>query len=172
LTTFLLIGFAGLVLLGISVLLGDLLDGVFDALPGDVFSTAVIGGFTSAFGFGAAIAQNLGAPLLLAIAVGVVAGVGFAWFAAWLTRLIRGGGSDATPAASDALGRDATVLTAIPDGGFGVVRVVIGGHVARYNARADRPVEVGTEVYVSAVLSPTAVTVARVEPDLELPSAS
>jgi len=170
-TTFLVIGIAGLVLLGVAVLLGDLMDGVFNALPGDIFSTAVIGGFVSAFGFGAAIAANLAAPTILTIGVGVVAGVGFAWFAAWLTRLIRGGGSGDTPAAEDALGRDATVLVAIPDGGFGVVRVAIGGHVVRYNARADQPVEVGSAVYVSAVLSPTAVTVTPVGPIIEPPSA-
>ena len=52
-TTFLVIGVIGLALLGISLVLGDLLDGVFDALAGDVFSSAVIGGFVSAFGFGA-----------------------------------------------------------------------------------------------------------------------
>lgn len=168
-TTFLLIGIAGLILLGISLLLGDLLDGAFDALPGDVFSTAVIAGFVSAFGFGAAIAQALGAPLLPSIGVGVLAGAGFGWFAAWLTRLVRGGSSGESAGSDDALGREATVLTDIPADGFGVVRVSVDGHVLRLNARADQPVEVGTPVHVTGVLSPTAVTVAPVWPALELP---
>ncbi len=168
-TTFLVIGGVGLALLAVSLLLGDLFDGVLDALAGDVFSSAVIGGFVAAFGFGGAIAVGAGAPLVLTVGVGVVAGVGFGWFAAWLTRLVRGGGSDATPAPDDAVGRDATVVTGIPADGFGIVRVGIGGHTVRYNARADRPIEVGTPVQVTGVLSPTAVTVAPVGFELDLP---
>lgn len=170
-TTFLVIGLAGLVLLGISLVLGDLLDGVLDALAGDVFSSAVIGGFVAALGFGAAIAQSAGAPLLVAIPIGVVAGVAFGWFAAWLTRLVRGGASDDLPAAEDVVGRNADVITDIPADGFGVIRVQLGGHVLRYNARADAPVPVGTAVHVTRVLSPTAVSVAPVWADLELPPA-
>lgn len=169
-TTFLVIGVVGLVLLGVSLLLGDLFDGVLDALAGDVFSSAVIGGFVAAFGFGGAIASGAGAPLVLTLGVGVVAGVAFGWFAAWLTRLVRGGGSDAAPAPDDAVGRDATVVTDIPAGGFGIVRVGVGGHTVRFNARAERPVAVGTQVQVTGVLSPTAVTVAPIWPDLDLPA--
>jgi hypothetical protein len=43
--------------------------------------------------------------------------------------------------------------------GFGSVSVVVGGHTVRLNARADAPLEAGTEVHVTGVLSPTAVTV-------------
>lgn len=69
---FLIIGLAGLALLGVSLLVGDLLDGVGDVLPGDVFSTAVVGGFVSAFGFGAAIAERLALALPVTIGVGIV----------------------------------------------------------------------------------------------------
>ena len=170
-TTFLVIGLIGLVLLGISLVLGDLFDGIFDALAGDVFSSAVVAGFVAAFGFGGGIAQAAGGPLLLAVPVGIVAGVGFGWFAAWLTRLLRDGGSDGTPATGDALGRDGTVTSDIPGDGFGTVRVLLGGHVVRLNARADRPVAAGTEVHVTSILSPTAVTVAPVWDELEPPPA-
>lgn len=165
-TLFLVLGVVGLVLLGVSLVVGDVFDGVFDALPGDVFSSAVIGGFVSAFGFGAALSEGLEAPRWLAVAVGAVVGAGFAWFASWLTRLVRGGGSDATVTTEDAVGRDAKVVTSIPEGGFGVVRVVVGGHSLQLNARADRAVEPGTEVYVTGVLSPTAVAVAPVHTEL------
>lgn len=171
-TPFLIIGIAGLVLLGVSLLLGDLFDGILDALAGDVFSSAVIGGFVAALGFGGAIAHGLGAPLLVSIPVGIVAGVGFGWFAAWLTRLVRGGGTAETPIADDAIGREAIVVTDIPADGFGVVRCDLGGHVARYNARADAPIAAGAAVHVTGVISPTAVTVAPVWPDLELPPIS
>ncbi len=165
-TIFLVLGVVGLVLLALSLLLGDLFGGALDALSGDVFSSAAIGGFVSALGFGAALSESLGASLWVAVIVGVAVGLGFGWFASWLTRLVRGGGSDATVSTDDAVGRDAKVLTAIPEGGFGVVRVQVGGHSLQLNARAERAVEVGTEVYVTAVLSPTAVAVAPVREEL------
>lgn len=170
LATFLVIGLVGLVLLAVSLLLGDLFDGIFDALAGDVFSSAVLGGFVSAFGFGAALAQGAGASVLIALPVGTAAGVGFGWFAWWLTRLVRGGGSDATPEASDALGREGVILTAIPEDGFGTVRVLLGGHVVRLNARAQRALESGTDVHVTSILSATAVTVAPVWDELPPPT--
>jgi hypothetical protein len=89
-----------------------------------------------------------------------VAGVVVGWFAAWLTRLLRDGSSDATPVPEDTLGREDTVLTDIPADGFGTVRVLLGGHVVRLNARAEQPVPAGTGIHVTAVLSPTAVSVA------------
>lgn len=165
-TLFLVLGVVGLALLAVSLVVGDLFDGVLDAVPGDVFSSAVIGGFVSAFGFGTALSQGLGAPLGLAVPLGVAVGLLFAWFASWLTRLVRGGGSDATVTTADTVGRDAKVVTGIPEGGFGVVRVQVGGHSLQLNARAEQPVEVGTEVYVTGVLSSTAVAVAPVRDEL------
>ena len=161
-TTFIIIGLVGLVLLGISLVLGDFLDGVFDALAGDVFSSAVLGGFISAFGFGAAIVQGAGGPALVALPVGAVAGVGFAWFAAWLTGLLKDGASDATLTTDDAVGREGKVLSTIPADGLGTVRILVGGHVLQLNARAEQPLEAGTAVHVTSVLSPTAVTVAPI----------
>ncbi|MBC9733128.1 hypothetical protein [Nocardioides marmotae] len=159
-TAFLIIGLVGAFLLLLSLVLGDVLDGALDALAGDAFSTAVIGAFVAATGFGGAAAQALGAPAALSLPVGLAAGALFAWIAGSLTRLVRGGGTDATPTGEDALGRDGRVVTTIPDGGFGVVDVLVGGHVLRFNARADRPLDQGVRVHVTSVLSPTAVTVA------------
>lgn len=171
-TTFLVIGVLGLLLLGISLVLGDLLDGVFDALTGDIFSSAVIGGFISAFGFGAAAVQGAGGPSLLGILVGLGAGGLAAWFTVWLTRLVKDGGSDATLTPDDALGRSGRVIGAIPAEGFGSVRVIIGGHTVQLNARSHEPIAPGTEIHVTEVLSPTAVQVAPVWnalPDPDVP---
>jgi membrane protein implicated in regulation of membrane protease activity len=161
-TVFVVIGVCGLVLLGVSLLLGDLLDGVGDVLPSDLFSTEVIGAFVAALGFGGAIADAAGAPSGISWLVGLVAGVGFAWFAGWLTKLIRGGGSDGTLSTDDSVGHSGRVVNAIPADGFGSVTVAVGGHTLRLNARADVPLEAGTEVHVTGVISPTAVTVAPV----------
>ncbi|GGR43233.1 hypothetical protein J2S40_004274 [Nocardioides luteus] len=167
-TTFLLIGAVGLGLLLVSLVIGDLLDGFLggltDWLESDWFSTAAIGGFVSAFGFGGAIAHG---PLSLGLLPSVVIGSGFgaifAWFALWLTRLLKDDHTDAAPSGDDAIGMDAAVITEIPAGGFGVVRVVLGGHTVTYNAKAPDAGEAitpGTAVHVTGVLSPTAVTVA------------
>lgn len=161
-TTFLVIGVIGLVLLAVGLVLADLFDGMLDALPGDAFSTAVIGAFVAATGFGGAAAEAGGAPGIVSVPTGLAAGVVFAWFAAWLTRLVKDGGSDATPAVEDALGQAGRVVTAVPEAGYGVVDVLVGGHAVRLNARAEQPLEAGAEVYVTTVLSPTAVEVAPV----------
>lgn len=161
-TVFLVVGIAGLVLLAVSLVAGDVLDGALDAVAGDWVSGAALGGFVSALGFGAALADAAGAPGVVAGAIGIAAGAVFGWFAAWLTRVVKRGGSDATPAADDTVGRDATVITSIPAGGFGTVKVLVGGHTLRYNARSESPIDAGTPVHVTGVLSPTAVTVAPV----------
>jgi membrane-bound ClpP family serine protease len=160
--TFLVIGTIGLVVLVVSLVAGDFFDGALDALAGDVFSSAVIGAVVAATGFGGATAQALGAPTAVSIPIGLVAGGVFGWFAYWLTRLIRSGGSDDTLTTEDALGRPGRVVTGIPAEGFGVVNILVGGHTLRLNARADQPLDAGTEVHVTSVLSPTAVTVAPV----------
>lgn len=167
-TTYLLIGGLGLALLLVSLVLGDLFDGLLDGagdvLGSDVFSSAVLGGFTAALGFGGALAEALGAPLLVSVPVGVVSGVVFGGFAAWLTRLLRTGNTEGTVRSSDAVGQEAQVLTGIPADGFGQVKVRLRGHEVRLNARLDSdhplPVEAGTTVTVTGLLSPTAVTVA------------
>lgn len=163
-TTYLVVAGLGMLLLLVSLVVGDLLDGAFDALAGDTFSTAVIGAFVSALGLGGALAQGLGAPLLVSLPAGVVAGLGFGWFAAWLTRLLRSGTSGGTPATDDTVGHEGVVVTAIPTDGFGTVKILLGGHALRLNARLDGdhplPLEPGTRIHVTGTLSPTAVVVA------------
>ena len=168
-TTFLIVGGLGLLLLFVSLVLGDLLDGVFDALTGDIFSSAVIGGFMAAFGFGAALVQDLTGSAV----AGGVAGLGFGAVAAagtvGLTRLVKDGASDATLTAADSLGRSGRVISQIPADGLGTVRLAIGGHTVQLSARADQTVEPGTEVHVTEILSPTSVRVAPVWNELPQP---
>lgn len=166
-TVFLVLGFVGLALVVTSLLVGDHLEaafgGAFNALEGDVFSTAVIGGFVSAFGFGAAAADGGGLPTLPVLLIGGGSGVVVGWFAWWLTKLVKDGPSDGTISIGDTVGQVARVLTAIPGGqSYGVVRVTVGGHVMQCNASSLLAIEAGDEVTVTGVLSPTAVTVAPV----------
>ncbi|KAA1427948.1 hypothetical protein [Nocardioides antri] len=166
-TLFLVLGFVGLALVLLTLLVGDHLEaafgGAFNALEGDVFSTAVIGGFVSAFGFGAAAAEGAGLPVLPTLAIGAGSGVVVGWFAWWLTKLVKDGPSDGTVSIGDAVGQVGRVLTPIPGGdSYGVVRVSVGGHVMQCNASALLAIEAGAEVSITGVLSPTAVTVAPV----------
>lgn len=161
-TVFLVLGIAGLALLAVSLVAGDLLDGALGALEGDLISSAVIGGFVSAFGFGGAAADGAGLPWPAAVAIGAGAGIVVGWFAWWLTRLVKDGPSDGTVSITDSVGSLARVVTDIPGEGYGVVRVVVGGHTLRLNASAHQPIPAGTEVNVTGVLSPTAVSVTEV----------
>lgn len=161
---FLIIGICGVVVLLISLILGDLFD--LETLAGDWFSTAALGGFISALGFGGLFAEGLGASTFVATCIGTGAGLVVGWFCAWLTRLVKSGGTDSTPQTRDILGWDAMVVSDIPADGYGSITVRRGGHVLRYNAKAERALPAGTEVHVTGVLSPTAVSVAATYPEL------
>ena len=167
-TTFLVIGIVGLALVGVSLVVGDIFDGAFDALGGDVFSSAVIGGFVSAFGFGAAAVQGqryAGRPL----------GTGrdrrrraVGWLAWWLTRLVKDGGSDCT-LDGDTIGRAGRVHHQHPRATGSASSASSSAATAmRLNASADAPDRAGRQVHVTSVLSPTAVTVAPVWNELVL----
>lgn len=161
-TVFLVLGLVGLLVLAVSLVAGDMLEGAFDALEADWISTAVVGGFISAFGFGGAAADGAGLPWPVAVAIGAGAGVLVAWFAGWLTALVKDGPSDGTVSITDSVGQTAQVITAIPGEGYGVVRVVVGGHTLQVNASANLPIEAGTRVNVTGVISPTAVSVTAI----------
>ncbi|MCY7400826.1 MAG: NfeD family protein [Nocardioides sp.] len=164
-TAFMVVGVVGLALLLVSLVVGDLFDGALDALAGDAFSSAVIGAFIAATGFGAAAVQGA-VGTAIALPIGLVTGAAFAWFAWWLTRLLRDGSSDATLTTDDTIGRDGRVITQIPADGLGVVEILVGGHTVRLNARAEQSIEPGTPVHVTSVLTPTSVTVAPMWPEL------
>lgn len=159
---FLVLGVVGLAILAVSLLVGEIHGGLFEALDADWFSTEVVGAFVSALGFGGAIAVGAGAPDVVSVVVGIAAGVVFRAGAASLTRLVRGGSTDEAPTADDTVGREGRVLTAVPEEGFGAVEIWVGGHTLRFNARSDDAIAPGTRIHVTAVLSPTAVQVAPV----------
>ena len=159
-TVFLVIGAVGLVVLLVSLLVGELFDGVFDALPGDVLSTSVVAGFLAAFGFAGALAVGaLGTGV--AVLVGLVAGGLVGGGAGWLTKSLAGLRTDATPTGAALVGLPGTVVTQIPSQGYGEVSVTVAGHLTKLNARADEVLLVGTPVTVTATLSPTSVMVVR-----------
>ncbi|PZF81527.1 NfeD family protein [Jiangella anatolica] len=159
-TIYLVLGIAGLAFLLVSLLAGEFLDGVLH-LDTDWFSSAAVAAFVSAFGFCASLAQSADVGTPATLGLGAVAGVAFAALTAWLTRMLKNSATDQTPRTADIVGYDGVVVSSIPEAGFGVVNISVGGHLTRLNARATETIESGAAVTVVGVLSPTAVSVAR-----------
>jgi hypothetical protein len=162
--TFLIIGVVGVVLLLASVVLGEVFDGIFDAIGSDVISGASIAVFLGAFGFAGALILGATDNTGIAVGGGVVAGLAFGAGAGWFTAKLRQGGDESNVRTSSLSGRDAVVVSEIPDNGYGEVSVTVAGHITKLNARADGPMRAGTPVTITAVLSATAVHVGPREP--------
>lgn len=168
-TLFLVIGGIGLALLLASLLIGELLD----FLPFDTdgpFSTAAIAAFLGAFGFGAAIAYSLIPVVLIAVVVGVVAALPLAWLAIRLTRAVMHMRTDPTLTKDHLVGATGTVVSPIPVDGYGEVRVLVAGQQMKFNARADKALPLGAEIFVIGALSETSVRVDEVSSLLSNPS--
>ncbi|MET7418011.1 NfeD family protein [Dactylosporangium sp. NPDC005555] len=159
---FLVIGGIGVLVLALSLLVGDLLHFDVDHPDaGGVFSLPAIAGFIGAFGFGAAIVSAVGVPggLLVAVIGGVVAAVPTAWLATRLARMAMNMRTDATPTQRDMIGTTGVVVTPITVNGFGEVRISLGGQPVKLSARADHPIALGTRILVVEATSSTSVIV-------------
>jgi membrane protein implicated in regulation of membrane protease activity len=159
---FLIIGGAGVALLALALLGAELLHFGHPDLDGPV-SLETVAGFVGAFGFAAAITNELAggstAATALAAGVGVAAALPTAYLAWRLARAARDMPTDPTPSRRDLVGRVGVVVTPIPAGGYGEVRVRMAGAPVKLNARADRPVPVGAQVFVIEAPSDTSVVV-------------
>lgn len=158
-TVFLVVGAFGVLLLLVALVVGDVLDGALEGLSAGFFSTEALAGFLGALGFGGAIALATTGSTTLAVVVGLVLGVLLGWLAARASRFLHGDGEGDTVRTSDVLEKIGSVVSAIPEGGFGVVSLSVGGHITRLNARSSIAVPAGTQVSVTQVISPTAVQV-------------
>ena len=168
-TLFVIVGVIGIGVLLLSILLGDIIDGLFDLdfLGGDLFSLASLAGFMSAFGFGGVTSLAIVDVTWIAVAVGLVAGILAAWGATSFTRWLKRSEAHSTFKSTSMVGSTARVITDIPAGGYGEIRVLGSGQSRKRAARSELPIPAGTEVWVSAIVSPTAVEVtpARMIPE-------
>lgn len=164
--TFWIIGGIGLVLLLVMLLVGDVLDGLnhLEFLDSEFFSAASIAGFLGAFGFTGAGVLSLTHSNTAAIVAGAFMGALFGWLVAWATKKLKEGETDAVPRTQNLVGASGTVISAIPEDGFGEVRVFSGGQPLKLNARGERALPGGTRVWVSDVLSATSVLVRSSDP--------
>jgi membrane protein implicated in regulation of membrane protease activity len=164
-TTFVVIGVVGLVLLLLTLVLGDLVEGLVDGVGPDWLSGTAIAAFLAAVGFGGALALQLGASEGVATASGIGAGLAAGALAGLLTRTLAREGDDGSTPRSDALlGQVATVVSDVPVDGYGTVALTVAGHPTRLNARAGAALPAGTQVRVTAVLSSSAVQVEPTSP--------
>lgn len=160
---FLIVGAAGVAVLALALLGGELLHlGQPDV--GGLISVEAVAGFAGAFGFGGAIANELlggRTPGMVAgaVAVGAAAAVPTAWLAARLSRAARTMRTDPTPTRDHLVGALGVVVTPVPAEGYGEVRVRLAGQPVKLNARADRPLPTGAQVFVVEALSETSVHV-------------
>jgi membrane protein implicated in regulation of membrane protease activity len=158
-TVFLVVGAVGVVLLLVALVVGDVLDGALEGLSAGFFSTEALAGFLGALGFGGAIALETTGSTSLAVVIGLVLGVALGALAAKASRFLHGDGEGDAVRTSDMVEKIGSVVSAIPEGGFGVVSISVGGHRTRLNARSSTAVPAGTQVSVTQVISPTAVQV-------------
>jgi membrane protein implicated in regulation of membrane protease activity len=139
---------------------------------GTALTLPAIAGFVGGFGFAGAVVATLlsgNGPLavLAATGGGLLAAVPAGWLGARLTRAAMDMPTDATPTSADLVGSIGTVISDVPAGGYGAVRVAVAGQSMRFNARADTPLASGTEVFVIEVPTPTSVLVVPLHPKEE-----
>lgn len=161
---FLGVGLFGVVLLLISLVVGDLLHLALGDVDGP-FSFPALAALVGGAGFIGAIPAALLTDLsttprvLVATAVGVVGALPLAWGAIRLTAGLTRMPTDRTLTDQDLVGRLGRVISSIPAGGLGEVSVAVGGQSLKYHARSAEPIPAGTPVYVTETISATAVEV-------------
>lgn len=158
---FLIIGVVGLLLMILSSLLGDVLDGLFDAMPGGLFNGTVVFSFVAAFGFGGMLAMStfdVGVPV--AIGVGTLAGglIGLGAYA-FMRFLQSSEDPSGLTGPSAVVGKHAVVITPALAGNYGEVSMTINGHPEKKSFLCDEDTVRGQQVIVEASLSSTSVKV-------------
>lgn len=160
-TTFIIIGSIGLALVIVSLLVGDLLDGLLnlDVIDNDLFSVSSVAAFLGAFGFGGALGLSLTGDATWASIIGFVIGAIATAGALRLTRALKSGEDEVSFRSDSMVGHSGRVITAIPADGYGEIKIRVGGHMRKIAARSSEPVSSGAEVWVVSIVSPTAVEV-------------
>ncbi|MDG4790916.1 hypothetical protein O7626_34250 [Micromonospora sp. WMMD1102] len=160
---FLIIGGAGVAVL-VLALLGTELAHIGNPDVDGPISLEAIAAFAGVLGFGGAIANELlggrtVSQVVAAAGLGALAAVPAGWLAARLSRAARNMRTDATPTRNDLVGALGVVVTPIPGTGYGEVRVRVAGQPVKLNARAERPIALGAQIFVVEALTETSVLV-------------
>ncbi len=162
---FLVIGGVGVIVLAASLFFGELFHIGHVDVDG-LFSLPAMAGFVGALGFAGAIGCSLaGGEGATAAAVGastgLLAAIPVGWLASRFTRALSNMPTDKTLVPDDLIGASGVIVTRVPAGGYGEVRLAIAGQHLKYNAKADTALPAGTAVFV--VEAPTETSVIVVE---------
>ena len=167
--TFLVVGGAGLLVLVLSLVVGEI--GEFGGDVDGPFSVPAIAAFLGGIGFGGAAASALlpdlpgVATVLLSLLAGLVVALPLAAGALRLSASLRDMPTEPTLTDDRLLGTQGVVVSAVPAGGFGEVRLSVGGQQLKYSARSEAALPAGTPVYVVDTPSPTSVEVVSTAPE-------
>ncbi|MGY1807633.1 hypothetical protein ACI8AF_09700 [Blastococcus sp. SYSU D00669] len=166
---FLATGGLGLVVLLVSLFVGELGELGLGDVDGP-FSVPAMAALLGGVGFGGAAALALlpltgAVAVLVAVVVGLAVAVPLAWGAVRLSRALRDMPTTETLTRAHLLGAQGVVVSPVPAGGYGEVRLALAGQQLKYSARSDVPLPLGTPVYVTDTLSETAVEVVSTAPD-------
>ncbi len=170
-TAFLVVGGVGVVLLLVSLVVGEIGHLALDA-DGGPFSLEAVAALLGGIGFGGAAATALlpaslpgPAAVLLALGAGLALAVPLAWGAIRLSRALNDMPTAETLTRHHLAGAQGVVVSAVPAAGLGEVRLSLAGQHLKYAARSDVALPVGTPVYVVEAISETAVHVVSTAPD-------
>ena len=174
---FLVIGVLGVVVLLLSLFVGEFGELGMDVDADGPFSVPAVAAVLGGIGFGGAAAVSLlpaslpdAVTALLALAVGLGVAVPLAWGAIRLSRALTDMPTQPTLTRHSLVGAQGVVVSAVPSPGYGEVRLALAGQQLKFSARSDSPLPAGTPVYVVEALSDTAVEVVSTAPDpLPLP---
>jgi membrane protein implicated in regulation of membrane protease activity len=150
---------------------------LFRRRRGRSFTLPVTSGFVGGLGFAGAIAievtHRTGAgAVLVGCLAGVPAGGLLGWGAHRFVAAVADMPTDATPESAGLVGATGVVVSEIPAGGLGQVRLSYAGQPMKFNARADGPLALGVRVLVIAVPTPSSVLVTPLPADFEIEEGS
>jgi membrane protein implicated in regulation of membrane protease activity len=171
--TFLVIGGIGAAVLVLSLLVGEIGGALhFDADADGPFSVPAIAALVGGVGFGGAAAVAVlpdslsdGLTVLVALVAGLAVALPLAWAAIRFSRSLQNMPTQETLTRHHLMGTQGVVVSAVPAGGFGEVRLTVSGQPLKVSARCDLPLAAGTPVYVTDTISETAVEVVSTAPD-------
>ena len=167
---FLAIGAVGLLVLVLALVVGE----VGDLGHGDgdgPFSLPAIAAFVGGIGFGGAAVTALvpelpgAVTVLLAVLGGLLVALPLAAGAIRLSSALRDMPTEPTLTSARLIGAQGVVVSGVPAGGLGEVRLSVAGQQLKYHARSEVALPAGTPVYVVDTPTDTSVEVVSTAPD-------
>jgi membrane protein implicated in regulation of membrane protease activity len=152
---FLVCAIVGGGLLLITVLLDDILGGLFEFLDFDIGGSSlmpILLAFVAMFGIGGLFGtqvlelSNAGAAM-----VGVISGVGGAAIAWGMFRFLRSSVTESPFSQEDLIGRDAYVSVSIPRTAWGTISMEVEGQTQEFRATSSVDIERGAMVRIAGV---------------------